>query len=140
MGARVGTSIAEWPLLVWSQKSRYFAANQTYEGARKHFVGLPSGVLKIVVWVSQHIKKSLNKFFILEDFLMIFRCIQSSISYYVLYKLFIVLIVSDVRDLEASGAVGLVGLEVNPQTPGASCEGNRPLICLTRLIGGDGCC
>lgn len=54
-------------LLVRSQKSRHFAAYETYEGTRKHLVGLPSGVLKVVVWVSQHIEKSLNQFFILED-------------------------------------------------------------------------
>lgn len=52
-------------LLVRSQESRHFAAYETYEGTRKHLVGLPSGVLKVVVWVSQHIKKSLNQFFIL---------------------------------------------------------------------------
>lgn len=52
-------------LLVWSEESGDFAAYETYEGARKHLVGLPSGVLKVVVWVSQHIKKSLNQFFIL---------------------------------------------------------------------------
>lgn len=59
-------------LLVRSQESGHFAAYETYEGARKHLVGLPSGVLKVVVWVSQHVKKSLNQFFILEDFLMVF--------------------------------------------------------------------
>ncbi len=53
-------------LLVRSQESGDFAAYETYEGARKHLVGLPSGVLEVVVWVSQHIKKSLNQFFILE--------------------------------------------------------------------------
>lgn len=52
-------------LLVRSQESGYFAAYETYERARKHLVGLPSSVLKVVVWVSQHIKKSLNQFFIL---------------------------------------------------------------------------
>ena len=52
-------------LLVRSQESGDFAAYETYEGARKHLVGLPSGVLKVVVWVSQHIEKSLNQFFIL---------------------------------------------------------------------------
>lgn len=52
-------------LLVRLQESRHFASYETYEGARKHLVGLPSGVLKVVVWVSQHIKKSLNQFFIL---------------------------------------------------------------------------
>lgn len=52
-------------LLVRSQESGDFAAYETYEVARKHLVGLPSGVLKVVVWVSQHIEKSLNQFFIL---------------------------------------------------------------------------
>lgn len=52
-------------LLVWSQKSWDFAAYETYEGARKHLVGLPSGVFKVVVWMSQHIEKSFNQFFIL---------------------------------------------------------------------------
>lgn len=46
-------------------------------------------------------------------------------------------IISNVRDLEASSTVGFIGLEVNPQTSGASCEGNGPLICLTSLVGGD---
>lgn len=66
--SRSGASAAASPfvLLVRSQKSRDFAAYETYEGARKHLVGLPSGVLKVVVWVSQHIKKSLNQFFILQ--------------------------------------------------------------------------
>lgn len=54
------------PLLVWSQESRDFAAYEAYEGSGKHLVGLPSGVLKVVVWVSQHVKKSLNQFFILS--------------------------------------------------------------------------
>lgn len=57
--------LSDFFLLVWSQESRHFAAYEAYEGARKHLVGLPSGVLKVVVWVSQHIKKSLNQFFIL---------------------------------------------------------------------------
>lgn len=52
-------------LLVRSQESRHFAAYEAYEGARKHLVGFPSGVLEVVVWVSQHVKKSLNQFFIL---------------------------------------------------------------------------
>lgn len=52
-------------LLVRSQKSRHFAAYETYEGTWKHLVGLPSGVLKVVVWVSQHIEQSLNQLFIL---------------------------------------------------------------------------
>lgn len=52
-------------LLVRSQESRHFAAYETYEGARKHLVRLPSGVLKVVVWVSQHVKQCLNQFFIL---------------------------------------------------------------------------
>ncbi len=52
-------------LLVRSQESGDFAAYETYEGARKHLVGLPSGVLEVVVWVSQHIEQSLNQFFIL---------------------------------------------------------------------------
>lgn len=54
-------------LLVWSQKSGDFAAYEAYEGARKHLVGLPSGVFKVVVWMSQHVKKSLNQFFILWE-------------------------------------------------------------------------
>lgn len=71
-GSRSGASAAVRALLVWPQESRHFAAYEANEGARKHLVGLPSGVLKVVVWVSQHIKKSLNQFFILEDFLMVF--------------------------------------------------------------------
>lgn len=48
-------------------------------------------------------------------------------------------IVCDVGDLKAAGAVCLVGLEVNPEASGASCEGDRSLVRLARLIGGDGC-
>lgn len=54
-------------LLVRSQESRDFAADETDEGARKHLVRLPSGVLKVVVWVSQHVKQCLNQFFILWE-------------------------------------------------------------------------
>lgn len=53
-------------LLVRPQESRDFAAYQTDEGAGEHLVGLPSGVLKVVVWVSQYVKKSLNQFFVLQ--------------------------------------------------------------------------
>lgn len=48
-------------------------------------------------------------------------------------------IISNIRNLEASSTVGLVGLEVNPQTSGASREGDGPLVCLTGLVRGDGC-
>lgn len=48
-------------------------------------------------------------------------------------------IISNVGDLKAPGAVGLIGLEVNPKPSGAGREGDRPLVCLTRLVGGDGC-
>lgn len=48
-------------------------------------------------------------------------------------------IISNVGDLKASGAVGLIGLEVNPETSGASCEGDGPLVRLACLVGGDGC-
>lgn len=54
-------------LLIRSQESRDFAADETDEGARKHLVRLPSGVLKVVVWVSQHVKQCLNQFFILRE-------------------------------------------------------------------------
>lgn len=47
-------------------------------------------------------------------------------------------VIGNVGDLEAPGAVGLVGLEVNPEASGASREGDRPLVRLTRLVGGDG--
>ena len=47
-------------------------------------------------------------------------------------------IISNIGDLKASGAVGLIGLEVNPETSGASGEGNGSLIRLTCLVGGDG--
>jgi len=47
-------------------------------------------------------------------------------------------IVSNVGDLEASGAVRFVGLEVDPEAPGASGEGDGPLVRLARLVGGDG--
>lgn len=49
-------------------------------------------------------------------------------------------IVGDVGDLKTSGTVCLVGLEVNPEAPGTSGEGDGPLVGLTRLIGGDGRC
>lgn len=137
-GSRSGVSAAVWLLLVWSQKSRDFAAYETDEGARKQLVGLPSGVLKVVVWVSQHIKESLYQFFILEDFLMVFRGVEPSVSHYVLYELFVVLIISNIGDLKASGAVSLIRLEVNPETSGPSCEGDGPLVRLTCLVGGDG--
>lgn len=52
-------------LVVWSQKSIDFAAYEAYEGARQHLIGLPSGVLEVVVWMSQHIEQSLNQFLIL---------------------------------------------------------------------------
>lgn len=48
-------------------------------------------------------------------------------------------IICNIGDLKAPGAVGLVGLEVNPETSGASCEGDGPLVRLTCLVGGDGC-
>lgn len=48
-------------------------------------------------------------------------------------------IISNVGDLKAPGAVGLIGLEVNPKPSGAGREGDRPLVCLTCLVGGDGC-
>lgn len=54
-------------LLVRSQESRHFAAYETYEGAGEHLVRLPSGVLKVVVWVSQNVKQCLNQFFILWE-------------------------------------------------------------------------
>lgn len=60
-------------LLVWPEESGDFAAYEAYEGAGKHLVGLPSGVLKVVVWVGQHIKKSLNQFFILRKEQTAFR-------------------------------------------------------------------
>lgn len=53
-------------LLVWLQESRDFAPYEANEGAGEHLVGLPSGVLKVVVWVSQHVEKSLNQFFVLS--------------------------------------------------------------------------
>lgn len=48
-------------------------------------------------------------------------------------------IIGDIGDLKAPGTVGLVGLEVDPEPSGASCEGDGPLICLTRLVGSNGC-
>lgn len=53
-------------LLVRLQESRDFAPYEANEGAGEHLVGLPSGVLKVVVWVSQHVEKSLNQFFVLS--------------------------------------------------------------------------
>lgn len=54
-------------LLVRSQERRHFAAYETDEGAGQHLVRLPSGVLKVVVWVSQHVKQCLNQLFILWE-------------------------------------------------------------------------
>jgi len=65
-GGGGGGSVAARVLLVWPQERGHFAADEADEGAREHLVGLPSGVLKVVVWVSQHVKKSLNQFFILR--------------------------------------------------------------------------
>lgn len=53
-------------LLVRLQESRDFAPYEADEGAGEHLVGLPSGVLEVVVGVSQHVKKSLNQFFVLS--------------------------------------------------------------------------
>lgn len=68
-GSRSGASEAVrcLVLLVRSQESWHFAAYEPNEGAGKHLVGLPSGVLEVVAWVSQHIKQSLNQFFILRE-------------------------------------------------------------------------
>lgn len=38
------------------QKSIDFAAYEANEGAGQHLIGLPWGVFKVVVWVSQHVK------------------------------------------------------------------------------------
>ena len=53
--------------VVWSQEGGDFAADEADEGARQHLVGLPGGVLEVVVGVSQHVKKSLNQLFILRE-------------------------------------------------------------------------
>ena len=47
-------------------------------------------------------------------------------------------IIRDVRDLEAASAVCVVGFEVDPEAPRASCEGDGPLVRLTRLVCGYG--
>lgn len=47
-------------------------------------------------------------------------------------------IISNIRDLEATGAVGLACLEVDPELPGAGCEGDGALVGLAGLIGGNG--
>lgn len=47
-------------------------------------------------------------------------------------------IIGNIRDLEAAGTVGLACLEVDPELPGAGCEGDGALIGLAGLIGGDG--
>lgn len=52
-------------LLVRSQDGGDFAADEAYEGAWQHLVGLSSCVLKVVVGVSQNVEQSLNQFFIL---------------------------------------------------------------------------
>lgn len=48
-------------------------------------------------------------------------------------------IVCDVGNLKAFAAVALIGLELDPEFAGAGGEGDWPLVCLTRLIGGYGC-
>lgn len=53
-------------LLVRPQERGDFAADEADEGARQHLVGLPSGVLEVVVGVSEHVEQSLNQFFILR--------------------------------------------------------------------------
>lgn len=47
-------------------------------------------------------------------------------------------IISNIRDLEATGTVGLACLEVDPELPGAGCEGDGALIGLAGLICGNG--
>lgn len=47
-------------------------------------------------------------------------------------------IISNIGDLEATGTVGLACLEVDPELPGAGCEGDGALIGLAGLIGGNG--
>lgn len=69
---------------------------------------------------------------------MVFRCIEPAISHNVFYQLLIVLIISNIGDLEATGTVGLACLEVDPELPGAGCEGDGALIGLAGLIGGNG--
>lgn len=54
-----------WQLLIWTQEAGDFAAYEAYERARQHLVGLPSGVLEVVVWVGQHVEESFNQLFIL---------------------------------------------------------------------------
>lgn len=52
-------------LFVRTQEGGDFAVDEAYEGARQHLRGVSRGVLVVVVWVSQHIEKSFNEFFIL---------------------------------------------------------------------------
>lgn len=49
-------------------------------------------------------------------------------------------IISDVWDLETASAVDVVGFEVDPEAARSGRERDRPLVCLTCLIGGDGGC
>lgn len=69
---------------------------------------------------------------------MVFRCIEPAISNNVFYQLLVVLIVGNIGDLEATGTVGFTCLEVDPELPGAGCEGNGALVGLAGLIGGNG--
>lgn len=52
-------------LFVRTQEGGDFAVDEAYEGARQHLRGVSGGVLVVVVWVSQHVEKSFNEFFIL---------------------------------------------------------------------------
>ena len=47
-------------------------------------------------------------------------------------------IVGNIGDLEATGTVGFTCLEVDPELPGAGCEGDGALVGLAGLIGGNG--
>lgn len=47
-------------------------------------------------------------------------------------------IIGNIGDLEATGTVGLACLEVDPELPGAGCEGDGALVGLASLIGGNG--
>lgn len=49
-------------------------------------------------------------------------------------------IISDVWNLEPASTVYIVGFEVDPEAARSGRKCDRPLVCLTRLIGGDGGC